>query len=141
MIDDPTSHKESVYKLAGAMLRTAIVPAVVTVVVAVVVAGLVVGETGAYGALVGGVIATASSLLTIVFMRFSADLPAQMVIAVAMGGYLIKIVLLMAAMLPLKGVSALDTYSLGLTVLAVVLVWAVAEVVAFKRTKLPTLIL
>ncbi len=133
-------HAESVRKLAGAMLRTAISPGLITVVAAAVIATVFAGTAGLLGALVGGAVAFASSLLTIVMMRESADLPVMMVMAIALGGYVFKILALLIVMILLRGVEGLHTMSLALTVLVTVMVWAGAELVAFKKTKIPTIV-
>lgn len=134
-------HAESVRTLAASMLRTALWPGLATVAVAAVVATVFVGTTGLWGALVGGAIAFGSSLLTIVMMRQSADLPVMMVMAIALGGYVFKILVLLIVMILLRGADAIHPMSLALTVLATVMVWAAAELVAFKRTKIPTIII
>lgn len=137
----PNPHGESVRKLARAMLRTAVWPGVITVVLAAAVATVFEGTPGLFGALVGGAVAFGSSLLTIVMMRESADLPVMMVMTIALGGYVFKILVLLIVMILLRGVDGLHTMSLALTVLATVMVWAGAELVAFKRTKIPTIII
>lgn len=134
-------HAESVRTLASAMLRTALLPGLATVLIAVALATLLAGLPGLYGALIGGAVAFGSSLATIGMMRWSADLPVMMVMSVALGGYVFKLVALLAVMVSLKNAAWLDKMSLALTVLATILVWAAAELVAFKRTKIPTLII
>jgi len=134
-------HAGSVLTLARAILRTALLPALATIAAGTVVATLLVGPTGLYGALVGGGVALASSLATIGMMRFSAALPVTVVMLVALGGYGLKLIGLLLVMLVAQGVSAWHPMSLALTFLATVLVWAGAEVVAFRRTPIPTLLI
>lgn len=138
--EQPESQAGSVRILATAILRTALLPTVAVVVAGVVLAVLLVGSPGLWGALIGGAIALASSLLTVLMMKQSADLPVQVVMAIAMGGYVFKILALMIVAVLLKDVAWLHRLSLALTLLAAVLVWAGAEIVAFRRTKIPTLI-
>lgn len=133
-------HGAIVRTLADTMLRTALPVTVVTIAVAAVVATVLNGTPGLWGALVGGVVALASSLATFVMMKQSADLPVMFVMAVALGGYVFKILALLLVMMLLREVDAFHTLSLALTVLAAVMMWAGAEVVAFKRTKIPTII-
>ncbi|GAA4619803.1 hypothetical protein [Saccharopolyspora hordei] len=133
-------HAASVRRLASAMLRTAIWPGVVTVVVGAVVATALVGASGLFGALVGGVVAFGSSLLTIWLMRFTGGMSPHFVMVAALGGYVGKMLVLLVVMTLLGGVEALHRESLAFTMLATVLVWAGAEVVAFKRTRTPTII-
>jgi hypothetical protein len=133
-------HGESVRTLAAAMLRTAVIPGLVTVAVATGVAAVAAGSAGVAGALVGGGVAVASSLTTIALMRWSAHLPVMVVMTVALGGFVFKMLLLLVVMQVLRDVAALHGRSLALTFLATVLVWAAAEAVAFKRARIPTLI-
>lgn len=138
--EEPNPHAESVLKLSRAIWRTALWPSL-AVVVAGVVAGLIfVGAPGLYGALVGGALAFASSLVTLGLMRWSAAMHPMAVMAVALGGYVFKIIVLFVVMTLLRDVDALHTYALAFTMMGVILVWAGAEMVAFKRTKIPTII-
>ena len=134
-------HAESVRTLAAAMLRTALVPGLLTVAVAAGAAAAAAGSPGLYGALVGGGVAFVSSLVTIALMRWSAGLPVMVVMTVALGGFVFKMLILLVVMLALRDVAALHGRSLALAFLATVLVWAAAEAVAFKRTRIPTLII
>lgn len=133
-------HAQSVLKLADAMLRFALWPAVATVVIGAVVSTILSGVPGLLGSLVGGVIAFASSLVTLFMMRKSAALDPFMVMAVALGGYILKVMVLFGVMTGLKGVDAFNRYALAFTTLAVILVWAAAEFLAFRKTKIPTII-
>ncbi|KAA5832756.1 hypothetical protein ABT337_12650 [Saccharopolyspora hirsuta] len=140
--DEPTvnPHAETVRRLASAMLRTAVWPGLATVAIAAVVATALVGTTGLLGALVGGAVAFGSSLLTIWLMRFTGGMSPHFVMVAALGGYVGKMLVLLVVMTLLGGVEALHRESLAFTMLATVMVWAGAEVVAFKRTKIPTIV-
>lgn len=133
-------HAAQVLKLADAMLRVAVWPTVAAVVVAVIVATIWVGLSGLLGALVGGIVAVASSLVTLWMMRKTSGMEPMAVMAVALGGYIFKMLVLLGVMTLLRGIGGLHAYALAFTFLAVVLVWASAEVVAFRRTKIPTII-
>ncbi|MEV4733879.1 hypothetical protein [Saccharopolyspora sp. NPDC049426] len=133
-------HAEVVRRLATAMLRTAVWPGVATVVLGAIVATVLVGVPGLVGALIGGVVAFGSSLLTIWLMRFSGGMNPQFVMVIALGGYVGKMLVLLVVMTLLGGIDAIHRESLAFTMLATVMVWAGAEVVAFKRTKIPTII-
>ncbi|MER7009991.1 hypothetical protein ABT324_00990 [Saccharopolyspora sp. NPDC000359] len=133
-------HAVTVRRLASAMLRTAIWPGVATVVVGAVVATALVGVPGLVGAVVGGAVAFASSLLTIWLMRFTGGMSPHFVMVAALGGYVGKMLVLLVVMTLLGGVEAIHRESLAFTMLATVMVWAGAEVVAFKRTKIPTIV-
>lgn len=133
-------HAQSVLKLADAMLRFALWPAVATVVIGVIVSTVLSGVPGLLGSLVGGAIAFVSSLVTLFMMRKSAALDPFAVMAVALGGYILKVMVLFGVMTALKGVDAFNRYALAFTTLAVILVWAAAEFLAFRKTKIPTII-
>jgi ATP synthase protein I len=139
-VAEPNPHAKSVLTLADAMLRTALVPGLVTVALGAVAGTVLVGVDGLFGALAGGAVAFGSSLMTLFMMRWSAGLPVMMVMGVALGGFALKMVVLLGVMVALQGVDALHPLSLALTFLAVVLVWVAAEAVAFRRTKIPIVI-
>jgi len=136
----PRTHAESVRTLATAMLRTSAVPVAVTAVLAVLVSTVVAGLPGLWGSLVGVVVSVASGLATLWLMHRTAALPVHFVMAAALGGFAGKMVVLLVTMLLLRGADGLDTRSLALTMLAVIVVTAVFETLAFRRTKIPTLI-
>jgi hypothetical protein len=139
--DLPTTHGEAVTRLADAMLRYAIWPAAVTAVIGIVVASVMFGARGGVAALVGGVVAFASSLATWWLMRKTAALNPMMVMTGALGGFVGKMIILLLVLMVLREITWLHTRSLAFTMLAVVIVWAAMDTVAFRRTKLPTLII
>ncbi|PRW64631.1 hypothetical protein [Actinopolyspora mortivallis] len=134
-------HGRAVRRLADAMLRTAAWPAVVTVLVSVVVAAFWVGAQGALGALIGGVIASASSLLTLWLMRMTSDSHPMFVMVAALGGYIGKMLVLFAVVTLLRVFTAVHVPAVAIAILATVLVWTFAEVRAFRRTRIPTIAL
>ncbi len=134
------AHAESVRRLAAAMLRTGCAFGVVAAVAAMVVAVVVAGWEGWWGASVGVGLGFGSCLATIGLMRLTAALPVQSLFGAVLGGYAVKVGLLMVVAVPLRGIGQLHPLSLGLSIVAVVLAWAVAEVVAFFRTPIPTVI-
>lgn len=140
-VDLPRTHGASVRKLADAMLRTALWPGLATVVVGVALSAVFAGAAGAVGALIGGALAFASSLATLWLMRRTSALSPQVVMAAGIGGMLGKMILLLVVMIVLGEASWLHRESLAFTMLATVLVWAAMEAVAFRRTKIPTLII
>lgn len=62
------------------------------------------------------------------------------VMVAALGGYIGKMVVLLVVMTLLGWVEGIHRESLAFTMLATIMVWAGAEVVAFKRTKIPTIV-
>ncbi|RSM82774.1 hypothetical protein DMH04_24465 [Kibdelosporangium aridum] len=136
----PESHREIVQTLAVAMFRGAIWWTVGTVAIAVVLAGVLVGANGVYGALAGGAVGFLSSVATLVLMRQTAGLKVQTLMIAVLGGFVVKMLILLAAMIVLGGIDVLHRNSLAITLLATILVTATAEVFAFQRTKVPTII-
>lgn len=133
-------HAQSVLKLADAMYRGALWPAIATVVIGAVVSVFLVGLTGLWGALVGGLVAFGSSLVTLWMMRKTAAMDPMAVMAVSLGGYILKVLILFGVMLLLRHVPFLHVKALAFTMLAVIVVWAAAEFLAFRRTRIPTII-
>ncbi|SMD20198.1 hypothetical protein [Kibdelosporangium aridum] len=136
----PESHREIVQTLAVAMFRGAIWWTVGTVAIAVVLAGVLVGWNGVFGALVGGAVGILSSLATLVLMRQTAGIKPHMLLLAVLGGFIVKMLILLVAMTLLGGIEALHRNSLAFTLLATIVVTATAEVFAFQRTKVPTII-
>lgn len=139
--DLPKTHGEAVTRLADAMLRYAIWPAAGTALIGIVVASVLFGARGGVAALIGGLVAFASSLATWWLMRKTAALNPMMVMTGALGGFIGKMIILLLVLMVLREITWLHTRSLAFTMLAVVIVWAAMDTVAFRRTKLPTLII
>lgn len=123
------------------MLRYALWPGVATAVVGIVVCGVMFGMPGAVSALIGAVVAGGSSVATWWLMRKTAALNPMMVMTGALGGFVGKMIILLLVMMFLRDISYIHVRSLAYTMLAVVIVWAAMDTVAFRRTKLPTLII
>ena len=138
--DLPRTHGEAVTRLADAMLRHAVWPGLATAVIGIVVASVLFGVRGGVSALVGALVAVASSLVTWWLMRKTAALNPMLVMAGALGGFIGKMIVLLLVLMVLREITWFQVQSLAYTMLAVVIVWAAMDTVAFRRTKLPTLI-
>jgi ATP synthase protein I len=138
--DYPDTHGKIVLKLADAQLRYQIRLVLPVLAVAVILSTVLVGLTGLWGSLVGSAVALASSAFTMWLMRISAHQGPHLVMAAALGGFVGKMIILLVVLTLLGDVTALHRYALALTMLAGVMVAAVADGVAFKKTKLPTII-
>jgi hypothetical protein len=136
----PETHGEIVLKLADAQLRYQIMLVLPVLALAVVLSTILVGLDGLWGSLVGSAVAVASSAFTMWLMRISAHQGPHLVMAAALGGFVGKMVILLVVLTLLGDVTALDRNSLAFTMLAGVIVAAVADGVAFRKTKLPTII-
>ncbi|MQA08112.1 MAG: hypothetical protein GEU98_06070 [Pseudonocardiaceae bacterium] len=136
----PDSHAANVLRLADAMLRYALLPGAIAAVLGITISAVLAGLPGALGALVGAAVAFASSLLTLLLMRKTAGSNPYVVMAVSLGGFVGKLLVLFLVLMALRGVEALHPTALALTMLGTILVWVGAEVRAFQKTKIPTII-
>ena len=73
-------------------------------------------------------------------MRTTGGMNPAFVMVAALGGYVGKMLVLLVVMTLLGGIAAIHRESLAFTMLATVIVWAGAEVVAFKKTRIPTVV-
>ncbi|MCE7008069.1 hypothetical protein LWC34_35385 [Kibdelosporangium philippinense] len=136
----PETHEEVIRALAKTVFWAAVSSTVITVVIAAVLAGVLVGSNGVYGALAGGAVGLLSAVTTSLLMRQTAGMAPQKVLFVVLGGFAGKMIILLIAMMVLGTIAALHRNSLAFTLLATILVSATAEVFAFRRTKVPTII-
>lgn len=134
------SHAGSVRTLAAAILRTGLLLGAAAAAVALAAAAALAGWPGVLGAGTGIAVAFVSSLFTIVLMRLTAALPVAAMFGAVLGGYTMKVAGLLMVAVPLRGVEQFHPMAFGMSVLAVVVAWAAAGVVAFKRTRIPTII-
>lgn len=133
-------HAGIIRTLAAAMLRTAVLPVAVAVVLAAVVASLLAGVPGLLGAVIAGVVASAAALFTLWLMRLTAGMAPMFVMGASLGGYFVKMFALLLVMTAVGGLPVVHRESLAFTFLVTVLVWAAAQAVAFRRTKIPTIV-
>ncbi|WP_007023385.1 hypothetical protein [Saccharomonospora iraqiensis] len=133
-------HARSVYALAAAMLRWGLRLAVPTSLITVAIATLVAGGPGLAGAGFGVVLGFGSALVTLMMMRLAARRPVNALLGFALGGYGIKMAALLLVMLVLDGVDTVSRPALAFGMLVAVVAWAAGEVVAFLRTRTPTIV-
>ncbi len=133
-------HAKVVLQAARAMTKASLLVTPPAVVVCIVLFSVLNGMPGFLGSLVGGVLAMLASLSTLGLMKFSAGQDPMFVMVIALGGYVVKVVLLFGALTLLKGVTALHPMSLGITMIVAILLAAAAEFAAFRKTKIPTII-
>ncbi|MCY7342476.1 MAG: hypothetical protein LH603_11680 [Pseudonocardia sp.] len=132
----PEGQEATLRALAAAMFRGAAALAVGTAVLAVVVAGLVVGVDGVLGALAGSVLALLASLLTLWLIQRTATQAPNVVMVASLGGFLLKMIVLLAVLTLLGGVGGVHRQSLALSMLAVFVVVAAAESIAAYRMRM-----
>jgi Ca2+/Na+ antiporter len=73
-------------------------------------------------------------------MRFCAAMDPMMVMAVVLGSYVFKVLVLLGLLTLLRHASTLQPYALAITMLAAFIISAGGEMRAFQRTKIPTII-
>jgi hypothetical protein len=139
-VEPENPHAQSVLKLASAMLRMTLIFGTGTTVVAMIVFTIMYGVHGLLSALIGGAIAMASSLATIGVMRFCAAMDPMMVMAIVLGSYVFKVLILLGLMTLAKHVGFIERYAFALTMLAAFIISAGGEMRAFQKTKIPTII-
>jgi len=121
------------------VLRGALLPAAAAGAVTTLVLGVVRGLDGAAAGLVGVVIALAffASGLFIVG-RFVRDTTEPMLfMAVGMAVYLAQVLVLLGVLIMARRIDGFDSFSAGVSMLVCVLVWQAAQVVAWRRAKVP----
>jgi hypothetical protein len=121
------------------VLRGALLPAAAAGVVTAVVLGLARGLDGFVAGLAGVVIALAffASGLFIVG-RFVRDTTQPMLfMAVGMAVYFAQVLVLLGVLVVARRIEGFDSLSAGVAMLVCVLVWQAAQVVAWRRARVP----
>jgi ATP synthase protein I len=129
------THEAVVRRLAGEMYRSALWAALGTVVAGAILWTVLDGVPGLVAALVGGGIACLSSAGTLLLMHRTAALPLQVIMVAALGGFMAKLILLLAVMVLVRQFPVLHTNALALTMAATILVATAMEVRASKRSR------
>lgn len=133
--DKAVTHELAVQRLAGEMFRAAAWAALGTFAVGVVVSTVIWGTSGLFGSLIGGAIAIGSSLGTLLLMRKTAALDPMFVMIAALGGFMGKLIVLLAVVLLLRGQAWLEPKALGITLAATVVVTSFLEARASRRSR------
>jgi hypothetical protein len=118
-----------------ALFRSAAVPALAAAAVCLVVAFLGSGSTAFVGSLIGTGVVVAFYWTDLAVLRIAEKVTPTSTFALFIGEYLIKIVLLASLMFWLSDATAIDTRSLGVTVVVVALVWTVSLAIAATRVR------
>lgn len=119
------------------------VPTAAVGVLAVVVASALRGSTGALGAAAGAALVLTSFASTHLVLDRTRHLPAELTLVVALGLYVLKVVLLAVVFVLLEAAGLLGDplhrAALALTVICCTLVWTAAEIRAAVTTRQPLL--
>jgi ATP synthase protein I len=116
----------------GAVLSTAAVGAIV-----VVVAALVAGASGVWGALAGTGLAIAFFAITIVAVSAAARVANELMLPVALGTYLVKIVGIALALFLLRDTTAFDRPTFAIATVIGAVVFMIAEMRIAVRSRTP----
>ena len=113
--------------------------AVITTVVAALMVGICAalgGAKGVYGALVGVGVVTVFFGISVLAVGKAAKINPQVMMATAMGTYIVKIIAFMVVMVLLGKSTAFNGKMLGFTALVCILTWCAAQVVNTMKLKM-----
>lgn len=113
--------------------------AVLTAAVAAVMIGICAalgGAKGVYGALIGVGIVTIFFGISVVAVGKAAKISPQVMMATAMGTYIVKIIAFMVVLVVLGKSTAFNGKLLGFTALVCILAWCASQVVNTMRLKM-----
>ena len=116
--------------------RSAALSAVVAAVCVVVCAALG-GAKGLYSALIGVAIVTAFFGISVLVVGRAARISPHVMMAAAMGSYIVKIIGFAIVMVALGKSDAFNGRMLGFTALVCILAWTAAEVITTMKLRLP----
>lgn len=120
------------------VLRGALLPAAVAGAVAAIALGLARGPAGGISAVVGALIALAFFVSGLVLMaRLVKDNNPLLFMAVGMSVYFAQVLVLLGVLIVARRVDALDSWAAGIAMLVVVIVWQAAQVLAWRRARVP----
>lgn len=126
---------------ADAMLRAALLPSLAVCGVCIALFGRGAGAAGAWGAAFGSGLVIAFCGLTLIALGLGRRLDPAIVLLLALGLYLGKVIALGAALVVVDRAGLLgdpfDRTAVGVTVIAATLTWTVAEIVASVRHREP----
>lgn len=117
------------------LLRGAFRPTAVAGVLAVLVAAFS-GLTSAWSAGLGAAIVLGFFTASLLVMKRTAHLPPTTVMAVVMGVYTVKVVVLGVVLFAVREASWLNGYAAGVTITVCALVWLFFEMRAYKRLRI-----
>lgn len=119
-----------------AVLRAAALPTVIASLVVWVVAAVAAGGGGLIGAVLGTVLVLLFCGAGLAVLMRVRQRHAYALMNAALATYLVKIIVLGALLVALKGTTAFSTKAFGWSILVGVLVWTFAEVRAFGRQQI-----
>lgn len=116
-------------------LRRSAVPTAALGVLCGVVAGVAAGGKGVLGAALALLVVTVFFAADFVVLGRAARISPQTLMATAVGGYLVKIVLLAVLSAEFKNTTLFNGRAFGLTAIACVLCWSATQVLTWMKAK------
>lgn len=135
--DDPES-TATLLRLLSAMLRPALLSTAAVGPLAVLVGALLGGAAAALGAALGTALVIVSGWFTLALMRWTASAAPVIVMGVAVMGYCAKFSAMLTLLLVFGDTTLFDVRAFGLSILAAVVAWTLAELIGFVRTRVIT---
>jgi ATP synthase protein I len=117
------------------LLRGSLLPTLVAGAVCVVV-GLFSSPKAAWSAAIGAAIVIFFFSLTLLAMKYTANLAPTLVMVVVMATYTFKVLVLAVALFALRDVSWASGYAIGVSVTVCAVVWLFFEMRAYKRLRI-----
>ena len=118
-------------------VRYGVIALIFLAVVSAVVAYLVVGSRGLWGALIGSAVGGLFILATAVSVLVSARMPPTAIGAVLLGGWILKMLIAVLVLGILRGMDFFDHRSLGVVVIASLVIVLGAEMFGLFRQRVP----
>ncbi|RAY15756.1 hypothetical protein DPM19_08240 [Actinomadura craniellae] len=118
------------------ILRSAAIPTALAGVLAVVLCGVLSGSKGVIAAIMALAMVSIFFTISVLAVSYAAKISPQAMLPAALGSYIIKLLVLSVALSALQNVTVWDTKAFAWSVLALTLVWVVAEARYFLRTKI-----
>ncbi|REE98583.1 hypothetical protein [Thermomonospora umbrina] len=119
------------------ILRGAAIPTALAGAAAIVVGLLVAGGGGALGAAFGTLVAIAFFTVSVVAVSHASKISPQMMFAAAVFSYITKVFAMFGLIAVFQNTTAWDSQVFGYTIIALTLVWIVAEIRVATRSKTP----
>jgi ATP synthase protein I len=117
------------------ILRGAAIPTGLAGVAATAVGLLVSGGQGALGAALGALVAIAFFSVSVVAVSYASKISPQMMFTAAVFSYITKIFVMFALIAVFRDTTAWDSQVFAYTIIALTLVWVVAEIRTTTRAK------
>jgi hypothetical protein len=134
----PLQPTPALRRAVSATIKNIFVVAVVIAVLTAIVAFLVGGQISGLSALIGGAVGIALAAVTWLTMSMAMkNLDSQAMFMV--GDYLFKVIVVVAVVLIVKNLTALDHTALGLALIISVVAQAVTQTWTLARSKIPTI--